>query len=864
MTGSRDRGRELDELRVAINAGGSVLVSGPMGIGKSHLLGELVADRGDERCVLHASGNESAASTPFGAVASWLPDVDTTRQSSHLRVAIDHIIRLTQGRSPLLVVDDVHHLDHASLALLYELTVTAGIPLVAAVRSGHRLPPTMVELCAKVRCRSLNMGPLPEAALRRLVASHLTTPETRVIDELVARASGNPLFAIELARTHLAGGRGEVSGHLAELVRGRLAALSTRARIWLEHLAVVEPLPIHVIDGTEALDDAALLEAERAAFIATTKTDPAGRGDGDVIVRFAHPIYGELIRAGLSAESRRLAVTTLHDWVLTSGERRHGDAVHVASSLLRLGEQLDMDLAIISARESLAYQDAGLAQQLVDRALETGPDRSDTLLVAGAVKQALGDVAAADQYLQRAFENAATDDDVRDTAAALSWHRLRFLNDPAAAARVDEEAARRIGDPTVHDWLRLQASLNTSVTERYIEIVDRSQALLARPSIDPHVKWTLLLDVLFAKAQLGQLAGFDADVAAAEALVPEVGSARHADVDLLRHCRMLGHIQRGQLDEALSNAADWLDEADGSPTPTAVLNVGVATVRWIQGDVAAARQLLDLALDDLQQFDPQHGLPVSTYFRAMLAGVDGEFAVADEALALADTTAGAGYQKIGTHAARAAAWVKGWRDPHGAIELFAASTRIAIDETQYSWALHSIHDALIFDGVTAIEPMLKELEGFPVDAPFLDVMLSHSRARVDDDLPGIRHAAESFERAGAGWHAAGAWRAAAQLAPSTTGRARAATRAVMAGPRQALGAHADEIASSALTARRVDIATRAARGATDAAIADELGVSTRTVEDSLRHTYRTLGIDGRAELPTVLPPTETTEYSLGT
>jgi DNA-binding NarL/FixJ family response regulator len=55
-----------------------------------------------------------------------------------------------------------------------------------------------------------------------------------------------------------------------------------------------------------------------------------------------------------------------------------------------------------------------------------------------------------------------------------------------------------------------------------------------------------------------------------------------------------------------------------------------------------------------------------------------------------------------------------------------------------------------------------------------------------------------------------------------------------------------------LTNRERDIATRAAAGRSSKGIADDLGLSTRTVDNVLQRVYIKLGIHGRAELSVVL------------
>ena len=51
-----------------------------------------------------------------------------------------------------------------------------------------------------------------------------------------------------------------------------------------------------------------------------------------------------------------------------------------------------------------------------------------------------------------------------------------------------------------------------------------------------------------------------------------------------------------------------------------------------------------------------------------------------------------------------------------------------------------------------------------------------------------------------------------------------------------------------LTKRQYDIVSRVARGATDQQIADDLGISPRTVSNSLARIYDRVGVSGRVHL----------------
>jgi DNA-binding CsgD family transcriptional regulator len=59
---------------------------------------------------------------------------------------------------------------------------------------------------------------------------------------------------------------------------------------------------------------------------------------------------------------------------------------------------------------------------------------------------------------------------------------------------------------------------------------------------------------------------------------------------------------------------------------------------------------------------------------------------------------------------------------------------------------------------------------------------------------------------------------------------------------------------ASLTARELDVATRAATGQPNSEIANGLGISVRTVETHLQRAYAKLGVKRRTDLAPVLRP----------
>src|SRR5262249_42029824 len=144
------REEELGFVERALSArpGGGAVMIGAGGVGKTRLTRE-IAERfssGHGRDGVWVSGTRSARGGPFGAFAHLLPSLDARGldrlavMMAARRAVLDH----AREDAALLVVDDAHLLDDASAALVLQLVMTRGLPVVATVRSGEPAPDAIV------------------------------------------------------------------------------------------------------------------------------------------------------------------------------------------------------------------------------------------------------------------------------------------------------------------------------------------------------------------------------------------------------------------------------------------------------------------------------------------------------------------------------------------------------------------------------------------------------------------------------------------------------------------------------------------------------------------------------------------------
>ncbi len=298
----------LADLRAGV--GGLVLVSGEPGIGKSALLAWLVGTAGPVDggvrvlrgfCwedagapsywpwvqVLRAAGLSREELGEAGRLLDPVPAAPARRAVDVVDAAgraaggdrfglfdavATAIARLARDEPVLVVLDDLHWADEASLDLLsFVARACAGDPLlVVGAYRDTEAPPRLRELASGARDVPLRGLGLADAA--SLVGAMPGGPLAEgVVERVWERSGGNPLFVRELARLVRSTGPGQVPARLpagvVETVRRRLARLSTDC---------VRLLDVAAVAGREI--DPSLLVAAGAAPDASDGPGPAGRG----------------------------------------------------------------------------------------------------------------------------------------------------------------------------------------------------------------------------------------------------------------------------------------------------------------------------------------------------------------------------------------------------------------------------------------------------------------------------------------------------------------------------------------------------------------------------------------------------------
>lgn len=260
------RGRDefVARLRESLGGGRGAVLFGAAGVGKTRLAREVVAGLDGVRTVWTAA-TPGLAAVPFGA---FVPYVDELPDTADRTALLFRLVRSLGGDPPaVIVVDDAHHLDEGSAAVVHQLAVSRRALPLLTVRGGEPVADDVVRLWRNGYAERIELPPFDRDGARALLEGALGGQVDALTVELVWRWTG------DLA----------VSGELSELLRSRLGRLPDPTLTAVAALAIAEPA------RPRLLSEMATPEAVRALAdgeLCVSDTEAGAR-----VMRLAHPLY---------------------------------------------------------------------------------------------------------------------------------------------------------------------------------------------------------------------------------------------------------------------------------------------------------------------------------------------------------------------------------------------------------------------------------------------------------------------------------------------------------------------------------------------------------------------------------------------
>jgi transcriptional regulator with XRE-family HTH domain/tetratricopeptide (TPR) repeat protein len=689
------RDDEIGRLRHCLGGGCRLVeVLGESGIGKTRLVSELVKNLEPAttvswgRCsqddlgsympfveiIRHISGqlddkDLAGALGGRGELTRLAPELTTragplaaptrAEADSEQRMLFDAVSGFLARWTPMvLVVDDLHWADAASLALLaylvrdYGLTDVAVLVTARPTELSEQATGVLAELGRDVDSARIRLDGLPGAELARLIADLLgSAPPFPLVESVQSATDGNPFFAEELT-VHLldtglvvdrasgvvsgdGSGRAGVPDRIRDMVAKRLGSMSGQGVDVLSVGAVIgrefdvalagSALGIAGLPLVDAADDALLsgMVVEtgpgRLGFSHALLRDAVGERLSQMRRASVHRAVAQALEELGSSPEQRAAELARH-WAAVA-EVDPAASVAAATWAVRAGDQA---LAAAAAEEAIARYEQAVTLWSV-----TSRGHVDSLVRLGIALHYRGRADDADERFKEAMALAvAIRDPVLQARAAVGFGR-RYPYWETDTTRITALEAALVELPPDEMPLRtmLMGLLVTHLingfrpdqASRRDALADELSSVLTAPDATT--------DVLLA---VGQTRVYDCieDPAALDGVADRLIAVAAAHNDLkveatARFSKALAALDRGRMDVLRTSTERYADVSArlGDPRDQSQAATVRSTIAYIEGRYQDAAELSDEALE-LGRTSGDFNADLIHYAQGLLRAID--------------------------------------------------------------------------------------------------------------------------------------------------------------------------------------------------------------------------------------------------
>jgi tetratricopeptide (TPR) repeat protein len=612
-------------------------------------LSHLVVHADDDLLEAHVAEYAGALVSLVPALAKRIPDLPMTQGSdpdSERLQLFGAVVGLLASASSdaglLLVLDDLHWADKASLQLLRHVCASTQLPNVmvlgtyrdSELSAGNALSDTLASLHREANAERIDLVGLADVEIVEMmekVAGHEMNQDGVDLAHAVRRETeGNPFFTTELLR-HLGEsglvhqddtGRWVASDDLyeqglpqsvREVVGQRVDRLGEDMRRVLSQAAVIgRDFDIEVLESIAGIDEDALLDLVDRGVQAGLLTEVEGTVER---FSFAHALTQHTLYEDLGATRRgrvhRKVAEAMEQLYGGAPESRSADlARHFVAATKSADAMKAVHYSMLAGNQALAQLAPADALGWYTQALELYPQlvpdedlHCDLLIGLGTAQRLTGDPAHRQTLIDAAALAVTAHDKERLVAAALANNR----GGVSVSGQVDlervailEQALEAIGEDDTKDRALLLATLHAEMTygedrHRWAQLATDALAVAERlddPVTQLRVILTVYQDYYLPDNVDDRLAAFAASLSIAENIGDKVAGLG------VNYCWAVACLQAGDrvgldrhLDDALSMA-----EHLGQPYESWKVTILRSLRSLLAGDVDAAEHHANGAL----------------------------------------------------------------------------------------------------------------------------------------------------------------------------------------------------------------------------------------------------------------------------